>query len=174
MVIDRTDIMYRHSSWPQRRPEQIKGIVLHRNTVADTADDVAAWYEKHGIKWGIGKRFPYAMLFYQDGTVEQCVEFDHICMGAAGRNTTHLHFACMVDLRVREPTQELLHSLETVCQAVSDWIGAARIERHSDSPRKHCPGDMLDVEAINDHCRLNLKPQGAKSERKLIELGITI
>jgi len=144
-----------------RDPGVIELIVIHRNSVARSIVDVAAFYLNDKVEGPTtGNRQPYHFFIQRDGTAEQGHPLDIIGAGAAGRNHNGVHIALDGDFRKEIPTPAQIAALTALCAALCSGLGLdpmRSIEPHSTDPAiKLCPGPKLDVPTLRSATKQHL------------------
>jgi hypothetical protein len=141
-----------------RLGEEVRGIVIHRNTVADLwrfehpedaelrdVDATAKWYADPKNKWRL-RLFPYHILVESDGTVVQVHDFMVKSPHDRGRNRDHIGVAMCHDGRESAPPEAILRGVVSACRNVVERFPRVRIVGHS--LQKRCPGEHVDVPLI--------------------------
>lgn len=146
-VVDRSDLTGTLRGSHRRVLSRIKLLVIHRNTVADSVDGVAAWYasppppnEKYRLPL-----FPYH--FFIDENVSQVHSLDTVSphAGPQGFNGPGVAIALNVNgLTTRPPPAMRENAVRLMAWLMVACPSIERVVRHRDG----CPGKMVDVETM--------------------------
>jgi len=151
--------------WPKRPLRRVSHMLYHRNTVADTPEEIARWYIEH-------KRWPscpyHFMIDWVDGAplVYQTAALRDIVWGVRFYNACGIHIGFNEDYRTVRPREAMLAAGACLASDLLVWFafergqtrgrGTIKVQTHTEaalalSPKrwmdvKKCPGKHFDAD----------------------------